>query len=104
MKLTVASEFKMKLSYAKVPCPFVSSILPFHQCDLNHNFRHIFSLFFKNPSSIKTIMNSSAKAQSQVLRETQVDLKKLKRINYLLSPTPCLSKIEYSKKIYVSGI
>lgn len=49
-------------------------------------------------------MNSSAKAQSQVLRETQVDLKKLKRINYLLSPTPCLSKIEYSKKIYVSGI
>lgn len=24
MKLTVASEFKMKLSYAKVPCPFVS--------------------------------------------------------------------------------
>lgn len=48
-------------------------------------------------------MDSFANAQSQVLKAIQVALKKLKRINYLLPPTPCLLKIKYSKKIYVRG-
>lgn len=83
----------------------MSPILPFHEGGLNHNFRHnLVEKLFKNLSSIKTIMNIFAAAQSQVLKETKVDLKKLKRMNYLLPPTPCLLKIKYSKKIlYVSG-
>lgn len=76
----MASEFKIKSWCAGVPAPFVLSILPSHEGDLSI-ISDIFLLqtLFKNPSFIKTIMDIFADAQSQVLKETQVDLKKIKR-------------------------